>query len=114
MEDLALAVMPRDYPDKVGHKAGDVTLEDGVVAQDDIGLLDHVGLKVLEHDWKAEVESELVVKITLSTGHDGSALVVMPADDRDEVGDKAGDVALENHIVALDDVFLVNICLIGL
>ena len=42
------------------------------------------------------------------SGKDGS-LIVNPASDRDNVGDKAGNVTLDQNVIATNDVCLVDI-----
>ena len=112
VEDIALAVVPGDDEDKVGHEGGDVALEDGVVAQDHVGLLVHMSFELLGHDCSRKREKHPL--ITIPVKNDVSALAVHPAGHRDKVGDKAGDVTLEDDVIAVDDVLLVHVGIIAL
>ena len=47
----ALRVVPGINRDKVSDKAGNVTLEQGIIAENDISLLVNMSLEVLSNDW---------------------------------------------------------------
>ena len=49
--------MPRDNAHKVGHKAGNIAIEEGVVAHDDVCLMWNIYLKLCENYWKQKGES---------------------------------------------------------